>query len=139
MKVKDDFPKTGFSLVEVVVSMAILAMLVGLLLPALQQVRSASLRTACANNMRQIGLALHQYAAVSDGLVPGPRSATHSDPTKDDLGLHSLIVFLGVESDRPPNNLPANWRWFKPFMSPADMSMQTLNPELDGNHGGAYI
>ena len=121
----------GFTLVELLVVIAIIGILIGLLLPAIQKVRQAANRASCANNMKQLGLAIHNFATVFDGLPPamatenpapgaaglvpgitnaGPYSATNSPPHS------SWIVFIlpYIEQDAAFRQYDLNHAWWDP-------------------------
>ena len=70
-------PRRGFTLIELLVVIAIIAVLIALLLPAVQAAREAARRAQCVNNLKQIGLAIHNYHS-SNGVFPSSRMNTFS-------------------------------------------------------------
>src|SRR5437867_5310287 len=70
--------KRGFTLIELLVVIAIIAVLIALLLPAVQAAREAARRAQCVNNLKQIGIALHNYHTANDAFPPGSSKALYA-------------------------------------------------------------
>lgn len=83
-------PRKGFTLIELLVVIAIIAILVALLLPAVQQAREAARRAQCKSNLKQIGIAMHNYHEVHRTLPPGFIGADLATRTPNINGMNSF-------------------------------------------------
>ncbi len=123
--------RSAFTLFQLLIIIAILAILIGLLLPAVQKVREAANRAQSMNNLKQIGLALQNYAATFNVLPPGVDDKHFSAATKllpfiEQQNLFNQIDFKKSIDDK------ANARWrglpIKTFLSPQD-PIVSVKPE----------
>ncbi|MEP3479555.1 MAG: DUF1559 domain-containing protein [Fuerstiella sp.] len=128
----------AFTLIELLVVIAIIAILVSLLLPAVQQAREAARRTQCKNNLKQLGLALHSYHDVFRAFPPGytARNVAMSDPIADEAGpgyawSFSLLPYVeqknlfeaidtNQDASEPTNLMQAQSTTLSTFLCPSD-------------------
>jgi prepilin-type N-terminal cleavage/methylation domain-containing protein/prepilin-type processing-associated H-X9-DG protein len=138
--------RRGFTLVELLVVIAIIAILIGLLLPAVQKVREASNRAKCQNNLKQLALALHNYHDARNGLPQGVANKIGQDGgayTGEDrrTWVHSILPYIEqdtigttVENATATNAMYA----VSPYSQYKDTILQSLMCPSDANKGKTF-
>jgi prepilin-type N-terminal cleavage/methylation domain-containing protein/prepilin-type processing-associated H-X9-DG protein len=139
--------RNGFTLIELLVVIAIIAILIGLLLPAVQKVREAASRMKCQNNLKQIGLGLHNYHDARGQLPTGWDFATswgalaHVLPYIEQDNVHRMIDF--AQPINEPVNVPSQQVTISTFLCPSDKQnpMPSLGAATNyhGNNGNWVV
>ena len=141
---------SGFTLVELLVVIAIIGILVGMLLPAVQQVREAARRTRCQNNLKQIGLALHSHHTVKSEFPIGTVEFRLFDPSKRQLAW-SVFLLPYMEQDNvfemldlnlafdDANNAEGASKIISTYVCPSSLRGETLVNGLGpSDYGGIF-
>lgn len=118
MKKRTGTRKRGFTLIELLVVIAIIAILIALLLPAVQQAREAARRSTCKNNLKQIGIALHNYEETHRIFPPGYIATSSASTVGSKVSWTAMLL---------------------PFMEQANLYDQISNSMFDANGATGWL
>jgi prepilin-type N-terminal cleavage/methylation domain-containing protein len=121
--------RRAFTLIELLVVIAIIGLLIALLLPAVQAARSASRRMLCANNLAQLGLALHNYADSNGSFPPGIITKNNQLADGEATGFTRLLPFLELEATYALYNASTPWDDFANYTAVGRKVTYFLCPE----------
>ena len=116
-----DATKRGFTLVELLVTISVIAVLAGLLLPAVQQAREASRRISCCNNLKELGLGLHQFHDTHNAFPPGNVKGPYPPAGVYWMADHGWAVFILPYIEQNP--LYDRYQWDQNLTSPGNQTV----------------